>query len=145
LGGVHVCIASASGDLGRLAYLRLDPKGVFFNGDTQLGTIDDPVFRAFIEKITGTGISNPTPRGDGDATFADVCQSYEETSSIKKTAKLLALSEERTRKILITEGKYTCKQYEDIKKLMDEGKNINEVSEILKMTPKQIRTYLPYS
>lgn len=144
-GGVHVCFTSESGELGNIAFLRMDSNRVFSYNDTPIGKIDDPSFRACIEKITGTGDSNLTPRDVNDTVvFRDVCTSYEETGSIKKTAKEFGMSEEKTRKILITEGVYTCKQYEDIKKLLDDGKSISDISEQLKMTSKQVRAYLPY-
>lgn len=144
-GGVQICIPSENGELGKIAFLRMDSNGVLSYNDTPIGKIDEPAFRTFIEKITGTGGSNLTPRDvTDDVVFADVRASYEETGSIKKTAKGFGLSEEKTRKILITEGVYTCKQYEDIKKLLAEGMSVNDIGKQLKMALKQVRAYLPY-
>ena len=56
----------------------------------------------------------------------------------------MGLSQEKTKKILITAGLYTSDKYEKIKDLLSQGKTIEEIAEQLQMTPKQIRTFMPY-
>ena len=135
---VSACLRMEDGTFISFTFLDLDDKGIYSDNGKAIGAIDDPCFIEYLQKI-----SKPPAEEDAEL-FAHVCESYAETKSIKKTAKHLSVSEERVRRILITEGKYTCAQYEKITGLLNEGKTIEEISVILGMSPKQIKTYLPY-
>jgi DNA-binding CsgD family transcriptional regulator len=119
-------------------FLEVDDKGVYRDGDIEIGTLEAPCFIEYINKIS------KSPAEDEKEIFASVCSVYEGNKSIKKTAQLLSISEERVRRILITEGLYTCALHKQISELLNQGKPIDEIADILKMKPKNIRTYLPY-
>ena len=121
--------------------IDLDRNGVYHSKGMALGTLHDDSFRSYIESVTG-------PLSDSFQTnsiFSDVVKSYKETNSIKATAAALEISEEKARRILITEGVYTCEFYEEIKKLLETGKSIEDIAFILHATERKIRRYLPYS
>jgi hypothetical protein len=136
---ITVCLRLDDGSFAGFRFLELDQHGVYHDGDIALGTIDDPSFIEFIKKIS------KHPAEEELELFSSVCDTYNENKSIKKTAKLLSLSEERVRRVLITEGLYTCEQYEKITELLNESKTIEEIGVLINMKPKQIKTYLPYN
>lgn len=135
---ISVCLRLDDGSFAGFCYLDLDKDGVYRDGNKVLGKLDDPGFIEYIRKISAH------PGEEDKAFFASVCARYSEIKSIKKTAKELSVSEERVRRILITEGLYTCDQHERIMELLREGKTVDEVGALINMKPKQIKTYLPY-
>ena len=125
--------------------------GVYYAGKDPVGTIDDESFLTHIEKITGikkpkdsTNINKSTAF-KADVSIEEVCEAYRTTRSIKQTAKAVSLSEEKTKKLLISAGLYTSEKHEKIKTLLAQGKTLDEISEELKMSQKQIRIFWPYN
>jgi DNA-binding CsgD family transcriptional regulator len=135
---ITVCLRLDDGSFAGFCFLELDDKGIYHDGDTEIGMLDEPRFTEYIRKIS------KDPAEEEQELFAGVCGAYAESKSIKKTAKQLSISEERTRRILITEGAYTCEQHEKIMELLEQGKSIEEISALINMSVKQIKTYLPY-
>ena len=125
--------------------------GVYYAGKDPVGTIDDESFLTHIEKITGIkkpkdSINiNKSTTFKTDVSIEEVCEAYKVARSIKQTAKAIGLSEEKTKKLLISAGLYTSEKHEKIKTLLAQGKTLDEISEELKMSQKQIRVFLPYN
>ena len=146
---VNICLQLEDKSFVTLGVLYFQD-GVYHAGKESIGKIDDISFLNYIEKLTG--INKSKPRADinksdsvkSDVSFEEVGETYKKTNSIKQTAKAVGLSEEKTKKILITEGLYTSEKHKEIKELLDQGKTINEIAEQLKMSQKQIRVFLPY-
>ena len=109
------------------------------------GRVDDPNFLSYIEKLTGSSKAKPNAAVKPDINYEEVCADYKNTNSIKKTSKNVGLSEEKVKKILITSGLYTSPKQQEITALAEQGKTIDEIAEQLKMSPKQIRVFLPYT
>ena len=135
--------------LAAFAYLSLEPDGTYYVKNEAIGKFDDPSFREYIDKLTGI---NRTPSQNktyavneiDKALFTRVCESYDQTGSIKKTAHETGTSEQKTRKILITKGKYTCENHRRIIQMLEEGKNIEQIGKALNISRGQIISYLPY-
>lgn len=142
--GINVCIKLEDDSFAVVAFLLLYPNGVYYNGDTPLGDANSLSFQKFINTFTETGVGLSS-NIDDPALFQKVCEAYKEKNSIKGAAIISGISEQKARRILITEGLYTCPQYETIKKLLEEGNNIKEISKQIKMSENQIRAYLPYN
>ena len=136
---ITICLEQDENIFVSFGLITLNTDGTFFAGNKSIGKIDEDSFREYIEKITGTNNSQ-----DSSDLFSKVCENYKETKSIKKTARTFEISEEKARRILITEGEYTSEKYEEIKKLLDENKTLPEIAEQLQMSLKQIKKYLPY-
>ena len=125
--------------------------GVYYAGKDPVGTINDDSFLTHIEKIIGikkpkdSANINKSTTFKADVSIEEVCEAYKTTRSIKQTAKAVGLSEEKTKKLLISAGLYTSKKHEKIKVLLEQGKTLDEISEELKMSQKQIRVFLPYN
>ena len=147
---VNICLCLEDKTFVNLAVLHYY-NGVYYLKDESLGTIDDISFLSYIEKITGIKKSkektdiNKSISIKADVPFEKVCEDYKNTNSIKKTAKNMGVSEEKTKKILITAGLYTGGKYKEIKELLEKGKTVDEIAEQLKMSPKQVRIFLPYT
>ena len=138
---VSVCIRLEDGSLAALGFLHYY-NGIYYLKNESIGTIDDISFLNYIEKITGMNKSGSVK---ADVTFEEVCKEFKNTNSIRKTAKNVGLSEEKTKKIVISAGLYTSEKHKEIKELLEKGKTIDEIAEQLQMTKKQIRVFLPYS
>ena len=138
---VSVCIRLENGDLAALGFLHYYD-GIYYLKNESLGTIDDVSFLNYIEKITGMNKSGSVK---ADVTFEEVCKEFKNTNSIRKTAKNMGLSEEKTKKIVISAGLYTSEKHKEIKELLEKGNTIDEIAGQLKMSKKQIRVFLPYT
>ena len=81
-----------------------------------------------------------------DKLFSDVSAVYNSTGSIKATAREFKISEQKTRKILITQGIIPGdpENYHKIKVLVDAGLSPKEISEKLKLSENYINSFLPY-
>ena len=126
-------------------------EGIYYAGKDPIGTIDDDSFLTYIEKITGIKKPkdsvniNKSTAFKVDVSIEEVCEAYKVARSIKQTAKAVGLSEEKTKKLLISAGLYTSEKHEKIKVLLEQGKTLEEISEELKMSQKQLRVFLPYN
>jgi len=148
--GITVYMRSDDETLVAISYFTLDPNGTYYLKNEPLGKMDDPAFRGYIDKLTGADRSAPKEKKAisyeiDDALFDRVCESYESTSSIKRTAKDIGISEQKARKILITRGKYTCETYQRILQMTEDGKDLSQIAEELNITRGQLLSYLPYS
>jgi len=147
---VNVCIKLEDGTLAGVGFLYYYD-GVYYLKGKAVGTVDDAVFLSYIEKLTGINKSKDrsgvvkSSSVKPDVPIDKICEEYKNTNSIKKTAKNVGLSEEKTKKILITAGLYTSEKYKEINELLEQGKTIEEIAEHLKMSQKQIRVFLPYT
>jgi len=147
---VNICIRLEDGTLAGVGFLYYYDS-IYYLKDEAIGTVDDPAFLDYIEKIVGINKSKDrsgvakSSSVKPDVPFDEVCEEYRNTNSIKKTSKKVGLSEEKTKKILITAGLYTSDKHKEIKELLEQGKTIEEIAEQLKMSLKQIRVFLPYN
>ena len=80
-----------------------------------------------------------------DELFNDVCTMYRWTHSVNETASKLGLSTGKVRKILITEGFDMGFNSSLVKKLSEEGHSASDIASIMKVSPKTVQAYLPYS
>jgi hypothetical protein len=85
----------------------------------------------------------PIPKNE-EQLYQRVSDMYAETQSLKKTAKLLSLSEERTRRILLTIKKYTCDIHEKLMQALRDGKSLDEAAEFAGVGRNRVHAYLPY-
>ena len=127
----------------------LRPDGTCFVKKDSIGKMDSPSFRAYISKLTGgekTTEKKKTVSNDlSEELFSNVSSVYDRTGSIKKTSKELGLSEQKTRKILITVGKYTCEIQQQIMKMLNEKKTVDQISKALNISKGQVTCYFPYA
>ena len=70
---------------------------------------------------------------------------FEEKQEIKATAAELDLAELKVRKLLITSGKLSYPQTQEIQELQRAGKKMEEIHNILDLSRASINAYLPYS
>ncbi len=110
--------------------------------------VDSPEFAAYIRKFQpGPDLSalgdRPVPQNEEEL-YSQVSETYARTKSLKLTAKLLSLSEERTRRILFTTGDYTCENHEKVMKALREGNSLDEAAELAGVNRNKIHAYLPY-
>jgi len=145
---INVCLQTENGELASMEMLTLSPDGVYSFGDKKIGTIDSPEFSRYIKKFqrvpdTILSADRPIPKSEEEL-FQRVSTIYTEIKSIKKTAKVLKISEEKARRILFTTGDYTCETYEKVMKLLKEGLSLDEIASIVGLSRPQIRAYLPY-
>ena len=121
---------------------------IYYLKDDAIGKIDDISFLEYIDKIAGVKKLTTNPAGKEQKSQSDIpldviFEEYKNTKSIKKTAKIAGLSEEKTKKILIANGLYTSEKHEKIKDLLNQGKTFDEIAEKLKMSKKQLRVFIP--
>lgn len=77
--------------------------------------------------------------------LATVDAVFEEKQEIKATAAELDLAELKVRKLLITSGKLRYPVTEEIQRLQQDGKRMEEIQDILGLSRASINAYLPYS
>lgn len=81
----------------------------------------------------------------GNTSMDDVLKTYNATGSIKETAKIYEISEQKVRKILITKGVYSTPLSDKINKLRDQGLTPTEISKKLNISRAAVNSYMPYS
>jgi hypothetical protein len=145
---INVCVKTDEGQYAAIEAITCSPDGMFSYKDKPIGTIDSPEFLLFMKKYqSGPDLSSltdgPAPKNDNEL-FQRVSEVYAETNSIKKTAKLLTLSEEKSRRILFTTKDYTCETHEKVMALLKEGKSLEDVSDAVGVSRRKIHAYLPY-
>lgn len=73
-----------------------------------------------------------------------ITTAYGECGSLNKTAQELGLSLMKVRKALITAKVYSSDTSEEVRRLIDAGKSVEDISAILNITPAAVYGYLPY-
>jgi hypothetical protein len=74
----------------------------------------------------------------------EVCRQYDKNGSIKETAVLCRISEQKYRKILITQQKWNSEISKQIIELYKDGFNVQAISDIFHKEKNTISGYLPY-
>ncbi len=144
----NVCVKTENGELAAMEIIVRGPGGDFSYKDTNIGQLGSHEFAGYIQKFQfGTGLSalegRPVPKNEEEL-YQRATETYRQTKSLKKTARLLSLSEERTRRILFTTGDYTCDIHEKVLAALKEGKTLDETAEIVGVSRGKIHAYLPY-
>lgn len=86
-----------------------------------------------------------TSREITSQTMDEVVAIYQDTESIKETARRMKMSQVKVRKILLTRGLWSSPRSAEINELLEEGKTVKEVADILGITPTAVQAYMPYS
>lgn len=73
-----------------------------------------------------------------------VANTYKKTGSLKETAKIHHISEQKVRKLLITKGVYSTPLADKIANLHAQGLTSKEIEDKLKMSRAAVNSYLPY-
>lgn len=77
--------------------------------------------------------------------FMEQCvEEYHSCDSIRQAAKTLEISPMKLRKILITAGEFASEMSEEIRRLDQAGKTIEEIAEEQHMSKACVYSYLPY-
>ncbi len=144
----NVCVRTEDGELTAMEMIVRSPSGMYSYNDTPIGSLESPEFSQYIRKFQAgpdlSALNGKPPPKDESELYQRVSEVYAETKSLKLTAKLLTLSEERTRRILFTTKDYTCETHEKIMKLFQEGNTLDEIAELAGVKRNKIHAYLPY-
>lgn len=73
-----------------------------------------------------------------------ILSTYKSTDSIKQTARVLKLSHQTVRRVLLEEGLYTSDTSERVLHLADSGMSIQQISQEIGIGEKAVSAYLPY-
>jgi len=145
---VNVCVKTEAGVLAAIDAVVLNSNGVYTYKDKDIGTIGSPEFEEFLKRFQplpdySSLDGRPAPQNEEEL-YGQVRETYAKTKSIKKTARLVGLSEEKARRILFTTGDYTCETHEKVMALLKEGKSLDEAASAVGLNRHKIRAYLPY-
>ena len=77
--------------------------------------------------------------------YKNIIKGYLETSSVKKTAGNLGVSEVRVRKVLLTEGLWSSRTSILIQHYLEQNNTTAQIADKLHTTVKAVQQYLPYS
>lgn len=77
--------------------------------------------------------------------YALVIKDYEETHSVRKTAKNCHTSMVTAQRILITAGLWNSKSSKQVKELLDQGMTADQIAQELSLTKDAVYAYMPYS
>lgn len=80
-----------------------------------------------------------------DKLYRRIIGYYLECESVKETAEQVGVSVVKVRRVLITEGLWTSRAAVMVERLLNEGKNIDQIAEELCISREAVRQYLPYS
>lgn len=80
-----------------------------------------------------------------DNLYQEIIQLYQETSSVKETAKKLGTYPIKVRRVLITEGLWRSNTSDQIGFLYSSGLSVSEIAKQLFISEKNVQSYLPYS
>lgn len=79
-----------------------------------------------------------------DKLVETVIRTYEGTQSLKQTARECQVSEQKARKILISAGAWSSPASDEVKRLRNSGKSIDEIAAALGITRNAVLGYMPY-
>ena len=78
------------------------------------------------------------------ATIDLVVRTYNSTGSIKETARVAKISEQKARKVLITKGVYETPLSRKINDLWSDGLTSDEIEQKMNLSKATVNSYLPY-
>lgn len=73
-----------------------------------------------------------------------ICKMYQRGFTVNKIQKKSGYSVSKIRKILITNNLYKDSLYDVIKNYLEQGKNIDDIAELLGVSKKVVNSYMPY-
>ena len=74
-----------------------------------------------------------------------ILESYEITKNMSETARILDMSTQTVKCVLISNGIYPSKRAHQIANLNDLGLNVSDIAEFLKISEDTVRSNLPYT
>jgi len=78
-------------------------------------------------------------------TQQQILESYEITQNMFDTARILDVSPQTVKRVLISNGIFPSKRAQQIANLNDLGLNVSDIAEFLKISKDTIRSNLPYT
>ena len=78
-------------------------------------------------------------------TQQQILESYEITKNMSETARILDVSPQTVKRILISNGIFPPKRAQQIANLNNLGMNVSEIAEFLKISEDTVRSHLPYT
>lgn len=75
----------------------------------------------------------------------EIIELYNSLQSIKAVSRETGISEQKIKRILISEGLYSCEIGDEIQKLYEQGISIDEICKKVKRGRSCVISYLPYS
>lgn len=91
------------------------------------------------EEYIRSDMENPT------SYYGRILSDYSITCSIKDTAKNLAISTVKVRRVLITEGLWSSRSSKAVGDLYRQGYTVRQIADELFMTVKNVQAYIPYN
>ena len=74
-----------------------------------------------------------------------ILESYEITQNMSETARILDVSPQTVKRILISNGIFPSKRAQQIANLNDLGMNVSDIAEFFKISEDTVRSNLPYT
>lgn len=78
-------------------------------------------------------------------TQQQILESYEITKNMSETARLLNVSPQTVKRVLISNGIFPSKRAHQIANLNDLGLSVSDIAEFLKISEDTVRSNLPYT
>lgn len=78
-------------------------------------------------------------------TQQQILESYEITKNMSETARILDVSPQTVKRVLISNGIYPSKRAHQIANLNDLGLNVSDIAEFLRISEDAVRVNLPYT
>ena len=78
-------------------------------------------------------------------TQQQILESYEITQNMFDTARILDVSPQTVKRVLISNGIFPSKRAQQIANLNDLGLNVSDIAEFLKISEDTVRSHLPYT
>ena len=78
-------------------------------------------------------------------TQQQILESYEITQNMFDTARILDVSPQTVKHVLISNGIFPSKRAQQIANLNDLGLNVSDIAEFLKISEDTVRSHLPYT
>ena len=74
-----------------------------------------------------------------------ILENYEITKNMSETARILNVSPQTVKRVLISNGIFPSKRAHQIANLNDLGLNVSDIAEFLKISENTVRSNLPYT
>lgn len=78
-------------------------------------------------------------------TQQQILESYEITKNMSETARILDVSPQTVKRVLISNGIFPSKRAHQIANLNDLGLSVSDIAEFLKISEDTVRSNLPYT